>query len=69
MKNQVTRGLGVKCGHCHDTRDYAADGNQHKKAARAMMAMTHALNRQYFGGKQMLACFTCHKGRESPGGN
>jgi hypothetical protein len=68
MKKQVTGGLGVKCNRCHDTRDYAADGNEHKQAARPMIAMTSALNREYFRGKQTLTCFTCHKGRESPGG-
>jgi hypothetical protein len=68
MKNQVGRGLGVKCSHCHDTKDYAADGNDHKKAARGMIAMTSGLNRQYFSGKSTLSCFTCHQGAEHPAG-
>jgi Photosynthetic reaction centre cytochrome C subunit len=68
MKKQVTRGLGVKCGHCHVKGDYAADGNEHKKAARSMMQMTDGLNRQFFNGKPTLSCFTCHKGQEKPPG-
>ena len=68
MKKQVARGLGAECDHCHDTSDFAADGNEHKRAARAMMQMTGELNRLYFGGKRTLTCFTCHKGKPGPAG-
>lgn len=68
MKKQVARGLGAECDHCHDTSDFAADGNKHKRAARAMMQMTGELNRLYFGGKQTLTCFTCHQGKPEPAG-
>src|SRR6266545_1083560 len=66
MRKLVTRGLGVKCAHCHERGDFASDRNEHKKAARSMMQMTSVLNRQYFGGKNVLSCFTCHKGKEKP---
>jgi len=66
MKKQVARGLGAECDHCHDTSDFAVDDNKHKKAARAMMAMTGELNRLYFRGKQVITCFTCHEGKPKP---
>ncbi len=66
MKKQVARGLGVECDHCHDTSDFAVDGNKHKKAARAMMQMTGELNRLYFSSKQVITCFTCHQGKPKP---
>jgi hypothetical protein len=66
MKKQVARGLGVKCTHCHDKGDYAADTNEHKRAARSMIQMTSDLNKKYFDGKRILSCATCHKGREKP---
>ena len=66
MKKQVARGLGAECDHCHDTSDFAADGNKHKQAARAMMQMNSQLNRVYFGGKQVITCFTCHQGKPKP---
>ena len=67
MSKQVGRGLGVKCGFCHEGGDFAADGNPHKKKARAMIRMTADLNQRFFGGKRGITCFTCHKGHEEPG--
>jgi hypothetical protein len=67
MKKQVSRGLGVKCTHCHQRGDYAADTNEHKRQARSMIQMTGRLNQTYFRGKRVLSCLTCHKGRAEPG--
>lgn len=67
MSKQVARGLGVKCGHCHQGGDFAADGNPHKKKARAMIRMTADLNQRFFGGKREISCFTCHQGHDEPG--
>jgi len=66
MKKQVSRGLGVKCNHCHDKGDFAADGSRHKEQARAMIQMTGEMNRRFFNGKHELLCFTCHKGSAEP---
>lgn len=66
MKTRVGKGLGVKCDFCHDTKDFAADGNEHKQAARKMMKMTADLNAKFFDGKEELTCFTCHKGHDEP---
>jgi hypothetical protein len=66
MKKQVARGLGVRCTHCHEKGDFASDRSEHKKAARSMIEMTSALNRDYFPGHYTLSCFTCHKGKSKP---
>lgn len=66
MKKEVARGLGVKCTHCHEKGDYAADTNEHKRAARSMIQMTSGLNKTYFSGKRVVSCATCHKGHDEP---
>jgi len=66
MKQQVTRGLGVKCRFCHDTDDFAKD-TKHKKEARAMIRMVNEINATYFAGKSRVSCMTCHMGKEEPG--
>jgi hypothetical protein len=67
MKKEVNRGLGVKCDFCHVKNDFASDENEHKVAARKMMKMTNAMNKEFFKGEDELKCFTCHKGKEEPG--
>jgi len=62
----MSRQLGVECAFCHDEKDYASDANHHKGMARKMMVMTRDLNKQFFGGKQEVSCFTCHKGKAEP---
>lgn len=69
--------LGVKCGFCHvvkkDAEDYASDSVTHKETARDMMRMTMFLNKTYFPapkkptGKETITCYTCHKGKITPG--
>lgn len=69
--------LGVKCGFCHvvkkDAEDYASDSIPHKEIARDMMRMTMFLNKTYFAapnkttGKETVTCYTCHKGKITPG--
>ncbi len=60
---QMTRGLGVKCKHCHVKGDNASDKNDAKLAARKMLDMTRLMDRKYMGGKGRVTCFTCHKGK------
>jgi photosynthetic reaction center cytochrome c subunit len=63
---QLTTGLGVKCSHCHEAGDDASDKKPAKLAARKMLKMTRALDKEYFGGKGKLTCKTCHKGKTEP---
>jgi phage FluMu protein Com len=62
---KVSAALGVKCDHCHDVNNFAAD-TEHKTIARGMMKMTDELNKQYFKGEPRLGCITCHNGEHTP---
>jgi outer membrane lipoprotein-sorting protein len=62
--------LGYSCENCHgaDTgwENYAADNQEKKQTARRMILMMTAINKTYFGGKQVLTCYTCHRGGDEP---
>lgn len=73
--------LGVRCEHCHVEKqasekgfDYAADDKDAKKAARIMLQMVEAINRDYVGklekadhvGPIRVQCVTCHHGLTQP---
>ena len=62
--------LGWDCANCHvnaGTRevDWAADPPE-KIMARRMVRMVDAINRDHFGGRQVVSCFTCHHSRDRP---
>ena len=50
-----TRGLGVKCNHCHvvtattpkEQLDFASDAKEEKRVARVMMQMTNQINAEW----------------------
>lgn len=62
--------LGYSCENCHgaDTgwENYAADNQANKQTARRMILMMTAINKTYFAGKQVLTCYTCHRGGDQP---
>jgi hypothetical protein len=62
--------LGYSCENCHgaDTgwENYAADNQEKKQTARKMILMMTAINKGYFGGRQVLTCYTCHRGGDQP---
>ena len=62
--------LGYSCENCHgaDTgwENYAADNQERKQTARRMILMMTAINKSYFGGRQVLTCYTCHRGGDQP---
>jgi redox-regulated HSP33 family molecular chaperone len=67
MKIQA-KSLGVECEFCHDTDDFAKDGEK-KEAARAMMKMTDEINKNYFKNDKneiKVGCVTCHNGQKTP---
>lgn len=66
MKNEVSKGLGVKCDFCHVKGDFAADDNEHKALARQMITLTQNTNKKFFKGKAEVTCVTCHHGKEHP---
>ena len=62
--------LGVSCEECHAVRDrwedYALDNTDKKATARRMVVMMSSINRGNFGGRQVVTCYTCHRGSERP---
>jgi len=62
--------LGFDCSECHlgagtEKVDWAAD-NPRKLLARRMVQMMAAINRENFDGRQMVTCWSCHRGRDRP---
>ena len=59
--------LGVGCNHCH-VAERELDTNNRKRIARNMIKMTAAINKDAFGGRREVTCFTCHRGSVRPVG-
>jgi outer membrane lipoprotein-sorting protein len=62
--------LGMSCEDCHAANDskwenFAID-NPRKRRARSMVQMMAAINKTYFGGRQGVTCFSCHRGAYHP---
>jgi hypothetical protein len=64
----ISASLGVECTFCHVEGKMDLDDKQTKKTAREMMAMTAALNKNSFGGRREVTCYSCHHGSEHPAG-
>src|SRR6185437_2741346 len=58
--------LGVTCGFCHIVDQWDKDDVPQKQTARKMMTMMFDLNKSNFEGKQMVTCYTCHRGSPNP---
>jgi len=60
--------LGVHCVYCHDDDNTKRelDTKPVKKVARQMMQMVADINRTQFGGRNVVSCFTCHRGSTAP---
>jgi hypothetical protein len=63
--------LGLNCVFCHvpeslqDWKKFAVDVPR-KRIARSMITMVNAINRNNFGGRPALTCYSCHHGNERP---
>lgn len=62
--------LGFDCSDCHtgagtDKVDWVVD-TPRKKMARKMVEMVAVINKDNFGGAQMVSCWTCHHGKDIP---
>jgi photosynthetic reaction center cytochrome c subunit len=62
--------LGFCCSDCHtgagtDKVAWEAD-TVRKQIARRMTTMVQNINRDSFGGRQVVTCWTCHRGRDRP---
>jgi photosynthetic reaction center cytochrome c subunit len=58
--------LGVQCTFCHVQGQMDADDKGAKKTARAMIAMTAAINKNSFHGQLQVSCYSCHRGSARP---
>jgi photosynthetic reaction center cytochrome c subunit len=63
--------LGLNCVYCHvseslENWDKFAEDVPRKNAARAMVLMVNAINKNNFGGRRAITCYSCHRGGERP---
>jgi hypothetical protein len=63
--------LGMSCEDCHASNDskwenYALDTSARKQIARRMITMMANINKDYFGGRQVVTCYSCHRGSYYP---
>ena len=66
----MSAAVGSDCVGCHpsagtDHVDWALD-TQRKRTARRMVQIVAAINRDHFNGRQVVTCWTCHRGRDRP---
>ena len=66
----MTAALQFDCSDCHanagtDRVDWAAD-TPRKRTARRMVTMVATINKDNFGGRQMVTCWSCHRNRDRP---
>ena len=66
----MSAAVGVDCSECHTNAgtekvNWAADTGK-KAVARKMVLMVAAINRENFGGRQSVTCWSCHHGRDHP---
>jgi len=61
--------LGVTCFYCHVSPSFVdapKDDKAPKLAARRMITMVQEINKNSFGGRQVVTCYTCHRGSITP---
>jgi photosynthetic reaction center cytochrome c subunit len=66
----MSAAVGSDCVGCHpsagtDNVDWALD-TPRKRTARRMVQMVATINRDNFGGRQVITCWSCHRGRDRP---
>ncbi len=61
--------LGYSCENCHDGNtweNYISDAPAKKRRARGMVAMVNTINKNFFAGRQVVTCYSCHHGVNQP---
>ena len=65
-----TTSLSLCCGNCHTGAGTSnpkwEDDPPRKRTARAMVTMVQNINKNSFGGRQVVTCWTCHRGQLNP---
>jgi photosynthetic reaction center cytochrome c subunit len=68
----ITASLGVECEYCHVRQEkgmaFDKDDKKPKVAARKMIQMMFAINKDNFDDKREVTCFSCHRGAADPVG-
>ncbi len=62
----ITSALGVECSYCHVEGAFEKDDKKPKQAARKMVRMMFAINRENFDGHREVTCYSCHRGSPHP---
>src|SRR5207244_13051462 len=67
----LSAALGMSCEDCHAANDskwenYALDTSPRKRTARRMIQMMSAINKDNCGGRQMVSCWSWHRGGDHP---
>jgi hypothetical protein len=66
-----TASVGGGCTFCHVAESNGnwgkyADDIPRKRTARRMFTMVNGINKEHFGGRQVVTCYTCHRGGNRP---
>jgi photosynthetic reaction center cytochrome c subunit len=64
----ITASLGVECEFCHVEGAFEKDDKKPKQAARKMIEMMFAINKDNFEGHREVTCYSCHRGSTDPVG-
>src|ERR1700728_4666639 len=64
----ITASLGVECQFRHVEGAFEKDDKKPKQAARKMMEMMFAINKDNFDGHREGTCYSCHRGSIHPVG-
>ena len=69
--NAWSRGLGVSCGHCHNTDNFSSDEKQKKEIAREMVNIGNMISEKLktingLSDRPIVNCITCHRGELKP---
>ncbi len=62
----ISTSLGVECVFCHTQGAFDNDDKKPKLAARKMIQMQMAINKDSFEGHPAVTCNSCHRGSHSP---
>ena len=66
VMHSFSHSLGVKCSFCHVEGAFDKDDKPQKQTARKMITMATGINKDNFGGKHRVTCWTCHRGATEP---
>ncbi|HTU43402.1 MAG TPA: c-type cytochrome [Candidatus Aquilonibacter sp.] len=62
----ISASLGVECEFCHVQDAFDKDDKKPKVAARKMMEMMFAINKDNFENHREVTCYSCHRGSTDP---